>query len=266
MKYQFWTAHICKTKHLPLWMRSTAIFLLLCLATSAKAQMTSLTFQSTEERTALTELYSSEGCNSCPPAETWLNHLKNSPALWKRFVPVDFHVDYWDYIGWRDPWGSPKFSERQRAYASQWGSDNIYTPEFVLNGREWLNWSERDAILKLPGEKTGVLIATSTNANHWVVKYTPASGESGNFEIHAALLGNNLASDVKAGENRGRHLQHEFTALNLVSAPLVNEAGKLKGAFDLPVKGDTSNHNFALAVWVTKAGQLEPLQATGGWL
>ena len=100
----------------------------------------SITFQSAEQQTALLELYTSEGCSSCPPAETWLSRLTDSPQLWRDFVPVAFHVNYWDYLGWRDPWAARQFSERQRNYAAKWRSDSIYTPEFVLNGKEWRDW------------------------------------------------------------------------------------------------------------------------------
>src|SRR5215467_12960255 len=75
-------------------------------------------FQSGTNRAALVELYTSEGCSSCPPAEEWLSQLKIDPRLWMDFVPVAFHVDYWVYLGWRDPFGTGSFSERQRAYAA----------------------------------------------------------------------------------------------------------------------------------------------------
>jgi hypothetical protein len=94
-------------------------------------------FKSGENQAALVELYTSEGCSSCPPAEAWLSRLKDGPGLWKEFVPVAFHVDYWDYLGWRDKWSAEAFSARQRAYASAWHNDNIYTPGFILNGSEW---------------------------------------------------------------------------------------------------------------------------------
>src|ERR1043166_1377606 len=75
-----------------------------------------LSFQSSEQRTPLIELYTSEGCSSCPPAEAWLSKLKTEAGLWKDFVPVAFHVDYWDHLGWRDRFASAVFTERQRAY------------------------------------------------------------------------------------------------------------------------------------------------------
>src|SRR5579859_7181132 len=90
----------------------------LLAAITMKAQDTNLVFESRTQQTALLELYTSEGCSSCPPAEAWLSRLKGSPVLWKDFVPVAFHVDYWDYLGWRDKLGARQFSERQRAYAT----------------------------------------------------------------------------------------------------------------------------------------------------
>src|SRR5882724_9692041 len=110
------------------------------------AQPPTLTFQSSQKQTTLLELYSSEGCSSCPPAETWFSRLKESPGLWKDFVPVAFHVDYWDYLGWRDPWSSKTFTDRQHAYARAWRSDSVYTPGFVLNGKEWRTWSRSQSV------------------------------------------------------------------------------------------------------------------------
>ena len=113
---------------------------LLGLFAAVAAHAAPLEFQSREQQTSLLELYTSEGCSSCPPAESWLSQLKAKTGLWSDFVPVAFHVDYWDSLGWRDKWASPQFTERQRAYAAASASANVYTPEFVLNGAEWRNW------------------------------------------------------------------------------------------------------------------------------
>src|SRR5437867_2256011 len=110
-------------------MRALILCLVVIFVANLNAQNTSFTFQSAREQTALIELYTSEGCSSCPSAETWLSRLKESPGLWKDFVPLAFHVDYWDYLGWRDLWASKSFSDRQRAYAKQWRSDSIYRSE-----------------------------------------------------------------------------------------------------------------------------------------
>ena len=115
--------------------------LMTMISLHADARAEPIVFQSSESQVSLVELFTSEGCSSCPPAEKWLSDLKAAPGLWKHFVPVAFHVDYWDYLGWRDPWASKAFSDRQRAYAQLWRGDSIYTPGFVLNGQEWRSWS-----------------------------------------------------------------------------------------------------------------------------
>src|SRR5256885_16987773 len=142
-------------------MRAMLLCLSVLLVVTVNAQNPPLIFQSSGKQTALIELYTSEGCSSCPPAETWLSRLQESPGLWKDFVPLAFHVDYWDYLGWRDPWASESFSDRQRAYAKQWQSESIYTPGFVLNGKEWRDWSTPKDRPKSAGVNAGVLTVTS---------------------------------------------------------------------------------------------------------
>jgi len=85
--------------------------------TSAHAETT---FQSGPQRVALLEVYTSEGCSSCPPAESWLSEFKNQARLWKEIVPVAFHVDYWDGLGWKDRFAKEEYTSRQRAYSENW--------------------------------------------------------------------------------------------------------------------------------------------------
>src|ERR1043166_9291012 len=197
--------------------RLTLSVLVLTVVQFIKAD--SIEFQSGASQTALLELYTSEGCSSCPPAETWLSRLKESPGLWKDFVPVAFHVDYWDYLGWRDPWGSKSFSDRHRAYAKQWRTDSIYTPGFVLNGKEWRAWSQSKSV-PASTAKVGILKVTSADLKNWDVTFTPAAASDQAYEAHAALLASGLSSNVKAGENRRRRLEHDFVVINLVETSL----------------------------------------------
>ena len=92
-------------------------------------------FQSGPLRVNVLELYTSEGCSSCPPADRWLSGLKQDDRLWREIIPIAFHVDYWNYIGWQDRFSSPVYSERQRHYARNKGLSTVYTPGFLLNGR-----------------------------------------------------------------------------------------------------------------------------------
>jgi hypothetical protein len=241
-------------------------YLILGILAGVSVRADPIVFQSPQRQTALVELYTSEGCSSCPPAESWLSQLKEKSGLWRDFVPVAFHVDYWDYLGWRDKWASKKFSDRQRDYATSWGSDSVYTPGFVLNGKEWRNWF---GLRGPPTEATiraGVLRVVSEDANHWLVSFVPASSGTSNYEVHAALLVSGMSSEVKHGENAGRHLLHDFAAQTLTTQALTLQSGGLQSAFIIDTKQNRTEGRLALAFWATRSGHLEPIQAVGGWL
>src|SRR6266513_4323003 len=93
-----------------------------------------LVFESGEARTMLVELFTSEGCSSCRPADAWMSQLKNNGELWKGIVPAVFHVDYWDGLGWPDRFAKAEFTLRQRRYAASRPTGAVYTPAFVANG------------------------------------------------------------------------------------------------------------------------------------
>ena len=240
-------------------------FCLMSLSSSFPLNASPATFQSSETQTSLLELYTSEGCSSCPPAEKWLTSLKPSSGLWKDFVPVAFHVDYWDYLGWRDPWSAKTFTERQHTYAGTWRSDSVYTPCFVLNGKEWRAW-QRSQSVPVSTAKPGVLRVTSTDLKNWDVTFTPAVASDETYEAHAALLVSGLASDVKAGENKGRRLEHDFVVTWVKRYSLKSDGNKTQGRFALELPNVDRPKSTALAVWITRPGTQEPLQAAGRWL
>lgn len=224
-------------------------------------------FQSGAAQTALLELYTSEGCSSCPPAEAWLSRLMENPKLWKDFVPVAFHVDYWDYLGWKDPLASKAYSERQRVYADHWRTRSVYTPGFVLNGKEWPGWVNRDDPARSSDKPVGTLTARSDDGRRWKLRFEPATqSASSSFDFHAALLGFDLSSDVKAGENRGRKLQHDFAVLAMADVAADKDGRAFAGVLSLKSTPVTSPKRTALAVWLTPSKGLEPVQSLGGWL
>ena len=245
---------------------SVKLSLILGVLASVTAHADPIVFESPERQTALLELFTSEGCSSCPPAESWLSQLKQKPELWSDFVPVAFHVDYWDHLGWRDKWASQQFSDRQRDYAQAWGSDSAYTPGFVLNGKEWRSWFGLRSVPTGSQTKTGVLRIVSEDANHWSVSFVPSSAGSSNYEVHAALLVSGVSSEVRRGENTGRHLQHDFAALTLVKHALARENAGFQAGFLIDTKRNRTEGRLALAFWMTRSGHIEPIQATGGWL
>jgi hypothetical protein len=241
-------------------------YLLLGMLAGLATNAAPIQLLSSERQVALVELYTSEGCSSCPPAESWLSRLKEKPGLWSEFVPVAFHVDYWNNLGWRDKWSSKQYSDRQRDYAGAWGSENIYTPEFVLNGKEWHNWFELRGAPGVSETKTGVLKVTSEDTHHWQVNFIPTKAGTTAFEVNVALLVSGLDSDVKAGENTGRHLQHDFAVLKLINQPLTGKDDGFQGVFTLSAERNSAEGRLALAVWVTRSGGLAPVQSVGGWL
>jgi hypothetical protein len=213
-----------------------------------------IVMQSGPKQVILMELYTSEGCSSCPPAEAWFSQLKNAPGLWKTFVPVAFHVSYWDNLGWPDKYASPAFTARQRSYAAEWHSESVYTPELVSGGKE-------GRVRSLPTISTtdaGLLQATLNEQRELTVHYTPVTAGK-NWQANVALLGFDLDTAVKAGENSGRTLRHDFIVLALQSSPLKTDETKI-------ILAPAKPQGKGIAVWIAEAGQLTPVQATGGWL
>lgn len=230
-----------------------------CAGIHVSAQSVDLT--AGPEPVVLLELYTSEGCSSCPPGEEWLSGLEHSDLLWKSVVPVAFHVDYWDYLGWRDALGSAANSDRQRRHASRWGSDTIYTPGFVLNGREWRD--RRRYLRDLSQVKGGgALRVTGEIPGKIAVGFTTEA--KGPWVAHAAILGGGIRVDVRAGENAGRSLAHDFAVLEWRSTA-TDEDGR--AAFTFPSMPRVHGaKRLAIAVWIEPSGSQVPIQATGGWL
>ena len=211
-----------------------------------------IVLESPATRAHLIELFTSEGCSSCPPADAWLRGLKSERGLWREFVPVAFHVNYWDHLGWPDRLASPRFTQRQRDYAALWRSNSVYTPGFVLDGREWRGRE----LPRASQEKAGVLRVRI--AGDRASASFPAGGKK--FDAHLAWLAGDVESEVKAGENRGLKLRHDFVALSIESQPLDPKTGT--ATFITP-KPDGAK---AVAAWIVESGRAEPVQATGGTL
>jgi len=210
---------------------------------------------------AILELYTSEGCWSCPPGEAWLSGLVDSNQLWRAVVPVAFHVDYWDYIGWPDPLGSPAHSERQRRYASEWRSRTIYTPGFVLQGREWKD-GHRDLRDAANAKGGGTLHVAGAVPGELSVDFSGDAG--GPWVAQAAILGTGIDIDVKAGENAGHKLRHDFAVLQWQTGA-TDQSGH--ATFKFPaLPRDHGAGRLAIAIWIERAGSPVPIQAAGGWL
>ncbi|MEN8133402.1 MAG: DUF1223 domain-containing protein [Pseudomonadota bacterium] len=230
------------------------LLLLPFLLTSAHAAPQVL--DSGPRQVTLLELYTSQGCSSCPPAERWLNEYVADEDLWTAIVPLALHVDYWDYIGWKDPYARPEHGRRQRAYERSGLARSVYTPGVFVNGREWRGWTRGlppGASDALPGNLRVQIEASLITAAF------PSSDES--LELHVVVLGFGIETHVLRGENSNRTLRQEFVVLDHAVHSTTDGRWTVPRPA-LPAEAD----RYAIVFWVSSAGEPRPLQATGAWL
>ena len=243
-------------------LRFLAMSLFLAIPVSGLAR--SADIRGPVERVTLVELFTSEGCSSCPPAEKWLNATEARPDLWSRVVPVAFHVDYWDYIGWPDRFAAPEHSSRQRTYRDIGRIRSVYTPGFVVGGREWWGWF-RNPTLELPADVDVGSISVEVRDGRFEARFEPVVEAPESIELHVARLGFDLSTEVRAGENHGRTLEHGFVVLGWSRHRMRGAGGAFEASGTLPEASSPAPRE-ALAVWVGVPGDPFPIQAAGGWL
>lgn len=160
--------------------------------------------------TPVVELYTSEGCSSCPPADKWLSTLKDDAAK-GRVVAQAFHVGYWDYIGWVDRFANPAFTDRQKQIATWNRQSSIYTPQVVRNGQDWRS----DKVLGNAEPARAAIELHATGDDAFAATVTPAEGV-GRWSAYWTVTENGHSSKVKAGENAGEFLKHDFVVRQYV--------------------------------------------------
>lgn len=189
-------------------MRKTALTFLiwLCVACAAHADCTA---DSAATRPHLVELYSSEGCSSCPPAENWLRTLHDGAEV----VALEFHVDYWNDLGWPDRFADARFTARQHVQARHDGSSSVFTPQLVLDGRNWNGWYRGGRLA--PSEPAALALhvaaddVQSQTLHVSVVAAAPTLGAFDGYQTYVAIVEDGLGTQVRAGENRGALLRHD---------------------------------------------------------
>lgn len=241
-----------------------SMWLVLLYAGSGMALAAPIEITSPAQQTTLLELYTSEGCSSCPPADRWLSDFKTDAQLWREIVPVAFHVDYWNYLGWRDRFSDARFSERQRNYNQHHFVRSVYTPGLITNGREWRGWF---GIRKLPQpstEKVGVLKAV-IESDVTTVEFLPVKPMQLPLVLNVAFLGFDQKTDVGGGENHGKELVHDFVVLSYrkfqQGDAIDSPRWEVPGLAELRPEGASG-----IAMWITAGDDPTPLQAAGGWL
>ena len=227
----------------------------------------SILFQSSPEAAQLLELYTSEGCSSCPLAEKWFSQLKHSPKLWTEMVPIAFHVDYWDNLGWKDVLASKVYTQRQYQYSDSWQRPSVATPGFIVDGKNWQGWFRQDPVPPPTKRTIGVLSAASQDAIQWQLRFAPVPQQNQTgYVLHVALLGFGIKTNVRAGENSGRVLDHDFVTLAFAEGPAEKSGDVWQRSFKLASITGVFPQRTGLAAWATVAGAMTPLQAVGGWI
>ncbi|RJY18183.1 DUF1223 domain-containing protein [Parashewanella spongiae] len=243
--------------------------LLVALASGTQAQsLTEFTKQSDSKKPIFIELFSSQGCSSCPPAEEWLSKFMDEDALWQSYFPVSFHVTYWNYLGWRDPFSKRQFSQRQYDHLNKLNIRQVYTPGFLVNGNEWRGWFDRDfRQVQQAGNHSVGQLNLDIHQQQLIASFKPSNQITQNnnedYQLKLALVGSGFKTDVLRGENRHKFLKQDFTVISLQSFSAGSNlefSGTVKTAPSLAQQAE----KLAWVSWVEYKGK--PIQAVGDWL
>jgi hypothetical protein len=171
----------------------------------------------------LVELFTSEGCSSCPPADGLLESLqRDQPVDGVEIIPIGLHIDYFDHLGWKDTFGSPTFTARQRDYSPIFGPDSLYTPQIVVDGTEAVTGNDGDLVRRAIGsaaQRPHLPLHATAQLTGDRLRLTidlpaaPANAEK--IQVLAAITQDGLSTVVKRGENNGRTLHHVAVARKL---------------------------------------------------
>jgi len=224
-----------------------------------------LSLNSSDTITPVIELYTSEGCSSCPRADNFLSELGATIDQKFRAVPLAFHVDYWNRLGWRDPFSKAAYTERQRFLADVNAQRSMYTPELLVSGKEVrggmeiverVNAANRqesrvDIRLDIEREQAGRVRAK--------IAFDNMAGET-DVEVHVAIFENGIVRHIKGGENKGRTLTHNYLVRHW-SDPMLLAKGKSTKRLTLAIGSDWQRANLGMAVVVVNSRNGETLQA-----
>lgn len=203
------------------------------------------------------ELYTSEGCSSCPPADRWLSTLKPQPGV----IALAFHVDYWDRLGWPDRFASPAYTQRQQLWQQRSGARFVYTPQVLRSGADWRGWSSGlsprqvvDAATapRLSLRRDGDLLTADLGA-------TPGAAAATRYTGFWAVVEDGFESQVKSGENQGSLLRHDHVVRRY--APVAPWPASQARSFSFSAPAATAGHPQRVVFVVEAAEHGQPVQA-----
>ena len=222
----------------------------------------------------LVELFTSEGCSSCPPADALLERLDRSqPVAGAELIVLSEHVDYWNHIGWTDPFSSSFYSERQNSYAQRFGRDSVYTPQMVVDGNsEFVGSDARSAdralVRALKEPKIGVRVSavsvegTRDLKAHVETEVLPASFGRDESDVYLAIALSHAESKVSGGENSGRRLSHTGVVTSLVKIGILRPGQSLTKDVQVKLEPGVDPQNVRLIAFIQEPGAGKVIGAT----
>jgi hypothetical protein len=220
------------------------------------------TAKSGPQSVPLVELYTSEGCSSCPPADRWLSATFAKATPRSAGIALAFHVDYWDRLGWKDRFATPAFTQRQYDGMRGSGARFVYTPQVVIQGKDFPQWHDRSAIAALTTAaakpaRAEIALAADREQGSILVKATarvPAAADRKGTALYVALADDGLSSEVKAGENAGSRLVHDNVVRVFRAGPSPDAAGEIRWDVKVPVPAEAGSASTVVAFVQNAAG------------
>ena len=232
------------------------ITLTVAVAGPASAAAPLCSAQSGAHTVALVELYTSEGCDSCPPADRWLRTLPREGITADKAVALSLHVDYWDYIGWKDPYAKPLFTARQKEASAINKASFVYTPQVLLAGRDFRRWSSgglAEEVRRINAQPARANIAIQISeavAGHIEVRGSASAlrpEDRADAALYLAVYQNDLVSEVRAGENKGVTLQHDYVAREWSGPVALDAAGHAEASLSTALGAGDRGRTGAVA-------------------
>ena len=219
-------------------------------------------------RKVLLELYTSEGCSSCPPADRWLSKLMEAGFAPGTVIPVAFHVDYWNDLGWPDRFSQAAFSARQRATSVRDSATYVYTPQFLADGHDFRGSggydSLRQRVRTAAASPARVRLNLSLDPGSAEVRVhadLDAGAAAGPADLFVVITENGLSTQVAAGENRGKALEHDAVARVLLGPFPVAASGPTDLRQALPLAPDWRRDRLSVVAFVQDRARGDVLQA-----
>ena len=250
------------------WATAMAVAFVLAGLVAAPAHGAACSARSGAQTTPLVELYTSEGCSSCPPADKWLSSTFAKDSTAGAGIALAFHVDYWDRLGWKDRFAAPSYTERQYEGMRANRARFVYTPQVLVQGRDFPQWQERRGAAALaafgtkPARAEITLEALPERGSIAVTAAArvPALPDRKGAVLYVALADDGLASNVKAGENAGARLVHDHVVRLFRAGPALDTNGDVTWSLSLPLPRETGSAS-TLVAFVQNPGAGDVLQA-----